>query len=116
MLLCALGVVPIVLVSQVHDLWIAVGVLSLAVASHQGWSSNLFTLPSDLFPAHAVASVVGLGGFAGAVSGMLMATFTGFLLQATGSYIPLFVMAATAYLLALTVIHNLVPRLEPAQV
>jgi ACS family hexuronate transporter-like MFS transporter len=69
-----------------------------------------------MFPQHAVGSVVGIGGFGGAVSGMLIATFTGFLLQFTGSYVPLFVMAGSAYLLALLVIHLLVPRLEPADV
>ncbi|HYV63007.1 MAG TPA: MFS transporter, partial [Bryobacteraceae bacterium] len=67
-------------------------------------------------PQHAVGSVVGIGGFGGAVSGMLIATFTGFLLQFTGSYVPLFVMAGSAYLLALLVIHLLFPRLEPADV
>jgi ACS family hexuronate transporter-like MFS transporter len=68
-----------------------------------------------MFPRHAVASVVGMGGFAGAVGGMMIATFTGFLLEATGSYLPLFLMAGSAYLIALTVVHLLVPRLEPAQ-
>ncbi|MCF5989771.1 MFS transporter, partial [Xanthomonas perforans] len=71
--------------------------------------------PSDMFPRHAVATVVGIGGFAGAVGGMLIATFIGFLLQATGSYVPVFLMAGSAYLLALVVVHTLVPRLEPAQ-
>ncbi|HEY2846042.1 MAG TPA: MFS transporter, partial [Bryobacteraceae bacterium] len=83
-------------------------------ASHQGWSANLFTLVSDMFPQRAVASVVGIGGFGGAVSGMLAATFTGFLLQFTGSYVPVFVMAGSAYLLALLAIQVLVPKLESA--
>lgn len=61
-----------------------------------------------------MATVVGIGGFAGAVGGMLIATFIGFLLQATGSYVPVFLMAGSAYLLALAVVHHLVPRLEPA--
>ncbi len=68
-----------------------------------------------MFPQRAVASVVGLGGFAGAVGGMVISTFTGFLLQATGSYIPVFLMAGSAYLLALAVVHGISPRLEPAQ-
>lgn len=59
--------------------------------------------------------MVGIGGFAGAVGGMLIATFIGFLLQATGSYVPVFLMAGSAYLLALAVVHMLVPRLAPAQ-
>jgi len=97
-------------------LWVAVSLIGLAAAAHQGWSVNLFTLVSDTFPRRAVASVVGIGGFGGAVAGMLVATFTGFLLQFTGSYVPLFLMASSAYLLALLVIHLLVPKLEPADV
>jgi len=116
MLICASLVVPIVFAAKARSLWAAVALIGLAAASHQGWSPNLFTLVSDMFPQHAVGSVVGIGGFGGAVSGMLIATFTGFLLQFTGSYVPLFVMAGSAYLLALLVIHLLVPRLEPADV
>ena len=88
--------------------------IGLATAGHQGWSANVFTLTSDMFPRRTVASVVGIGGFAGAVGGMMIATFTGFLLEATGSYVPVFMMAGSAYLLALAVVHLLVPRLEPA--
>ena len=115
MLICALSVVPIVFAARADNLWVAVGLIGLATAAHQGWSANLFTLPSDMFPRHAVATVVGIGGFAGAVGGMLIATFIGFLLQATGSYVPVFLMAGSAYLLALAIVHHLVPRLEPAQ-
>jgi MFS transporter, ACS family, hexuronate transporter len=114
MLICAVSVMPIVLAANISSLWGAVGVLGLATASHQGWSANLFTLASDLFPREAVGSVVGMGGFGGAISGMLIATFTGFLLQLTGSYVPLFVMAGSTYLIALLVIHLLSPGLEPA--
>ena len=88
--------------------------IGLATAGHQGWSANVFTLTSDMFPRHAVASVVGIGGFAGAVGGMLIATFTGFLLETTGSYVIVFLMAGSAYLLALAVVHLLAPRLQPA--
>jgi ACS family hexuronate transporter-like MFS transporter len=116
MFICALAVVPVVFVSQTQNLWVAVGLIGLATAGHQGWSANIFTLPSDMFPRRTVASVVGIGGFGGAVGGMMIATFTGFLLQTTGSYVPVFMMAATAYLLALAIIHWLVPRLEPARI
>jgi ACS family hexuronate transporter-like MFS transporter len=68
---------------------------------------------SDLFPRSAVASVVGLGGMAGAVGGMLIATATGWVLELTGSYQPLFVVAGSAYLVALLIVHLLAPRLEP---
>jgi ACS family hexuronate transporter-like MFS transporter len=114
MLICACAVVPIVFASHVTNLWGAVVLIGLATAGHQGWSANVFTLTSDLFPRHAVGSVVGVGGFAGAVGGMLIATFTGFLLQTTGSYVPVFMMAGSAYLLALAVVHSLAPRLQPA--
>ena len=115
MLVCALCVTPIVFAVSAAELWVAVLLIGLATAGHQGWSANVFTLTSDLFPRHAVASVVGLGGLAGAVGGMLISTFVGFLLQTTGSYVPVFIVAATAYLLALGVVHLLVPRLQPAE-
>lgn len=115
MLVCALCVTPIVFAARASDLWLAVGLISLATAAHQGWSANLFTLVSDMFPHRAVGSVVGIGGFAGAVSGMLIATVTGYMLQWTGSYVPIFFVAASAYLSALAVIHLLSPRLEPAK-
>jgi len=116
MLVCALAVLPMMFASGARDLWVAVGLISVAAAAHQGWSANLFTLVSDTFPRQAVGSVVGLGGMAGAVGGMLIAKLTGYLLQLTGSYVPVFLIAAFAYLTALAVIHVLVPRLEPAKV
>jgi MFS transporter, ACS family, hexuronate transporter len=114
MLICACSVVPIVFASTVAGTWSAVVLLGLATAAHQGFSANLFTIASDMFPRRAVASVVGIGGFGGAVGGMCIATFTGFLLQLTGRYLPVFILAGSAYLLALAVIHLLSPRLEPA--
>jgi len=116
MLICGLCVVPVIFAVQAKDVWVAVALIGLATAGHQGWSANLFTLPSDMFPRHTVASVVGIGGFGGAVGGMLIATFTGFLLEKTGSYVPVFVMAGSAYLIALLLVHVLAPRLEPARV
>ena len=116
MLVCALAVVPMMFASGARDLWLAVGLISVAAAAHQGWSANLFTLVSDTFPRQAVGSVVGLGGMAGAIGGMLIAKLTGYLLQVTGSYVPVFLIASFAYLTALAVIHILVPRLEPAKV
>jgi ACS family hexuronate transporter-like MFS transporter len=114
MLVCALCVLPIVVAASVGSLWLAVGLIGLATAAHQGFSANLFTLPSDMFPTQALASVVGIGGFGGAVGGMLVAVFTGFVLQWTGSYVPVFALAGTAYLTALMVIHLLVPKIEVA--
>jgi ACS family hexuronate transporter-like MFS transporter len=114
MLVCALAVLPIPLASKATDLWVAVTLVGLAAAAHQGWSANVFTLASDMFPRKAVGSVVGLGGTAGALGGMLIAKVTGYLLNATGSYVPVFLIAASAYLIALGLVHLLVPRLEPA--
>jgi ACS family hexuronate transporter-like MFS transporter len=116
MLICALCVVPIIFAVRASNLWVAVALISLATAAHQGWSANLFTLVSDMFPRRVVGSVVGIGGFAGSISGMLIATITGLLLQWTGSYVPIFIFASSAYLFALLVIQLLVPRLESASV
>jgi MFS transporter, ACS family, aldohexuronate transporter len=116
MLVCAAAVLPMAFASRAHDLWFAVALIGIAAAAHQGWSANLFTLVSDTFPRQAVGSVVGIGGTAGAVGGMLIAKITGYILQATGSYLPVFLIAAFAYLTALAVIHLLVPRLERARV
>jgi len=113
MLVCALCVMPIVFATQVTSLWAAVGLIGLAAAAHQGWSANIFTLASDMFPRRAVGSVVGFGGMAGAVGGMFIATAVGHLLQWTGSYVPVFLLAGATYLLALLVIQLLAPRLTP---
>ena len=113
MLLCALCVVPIVFASTTNNVHVAVALIALAAAAHQGWSANLFTTTSDLYPSTAVASAVGLGGFAGAVSGALVATAVGYLLQATGSYALLFSLAGGMYLIALGLFQLLAPRLTP---
>ena len=114
MLVCALCVAPVILVTQVDNLWLAVGLIGLAMAGHQGWSANVLTLPSDMFPRQTVASVVGIGGFAGAFGGMGMSYFAGSQLQSTGSYGTIFLIAGSAYLVALLCVHLLAPRLEPA--
>jgi ACS family hexuronate transporter-like MFS transporter len=115
MFLCALCVLPMAAVYRLSGLWPATLLIGLAAAGHQGFSANLFTLPSDLFPSRAVASVVGIGGMAGAVGGMLIAEIVGHVLQWTGSYIVPFFMAASAYLLALLFIQLLSPQLTPVR-
>jgi len=112
MLICALAVVPIIFAAVVPNLWVAVVLISIAAAAHQGWSANLFTLTSDMFPRQAVGSVVGIGGTAGAIGGMFIALLVGAILQATKSYVPIFILAGGAYLAALLVIHLLAPQLE----
>lgn len=115
MLACALCVAPMVFVTQVESLWLAVALIGLAMAGHQGWSANVLTLPSDMFPRQTVASVVGIGSFAGTFGGIIMSLFTGAQLQATGSYARVFLFAGCAYLVALLVVHLLAPKLEPAR-
>jgi ACS family hexuronate transporter-like MFS transporter len=114
MLICALCVVPIVFAYRIDSMWGAVLLIGVAAAAHQGFSANLFTLPSDTFPAQAVGSVVGMGGMAGAIGGMLIAKIVGYTLQWTGSYMVPFLIAGFAYLVALAAIQLLVPQLEPA--
>lgn len=116
MLICALAVVPIVIASTTSSLWLAVVLIGIAAAAHQGWSANMFTLSSDMFPKQAVGSVVGIGGMFGAIGGMVISPLVGYILQTTGSYVPIFIIAASAYLIALLIIHLLAPKLEPAKI
>ena len=114
MLICAIAVTPIIFASQIKNIWVAAVLIGFAAAAHQGWSCNLFTTTSDMFPRNAVGSVVGIGGMAGALGGATMAVATGYILQSTGqNYTIVFMIAGTLYLIALAVIHLLVPRLDP---
>jgi ACS family hexuronate transporter-like MFS transporter len=113
LLVCALCVVPICTASWVSGLWAAVFLVGLAASAHQGFSANLYTLVSDTVPRQAVSSVVGIGGMAGSIGGMLIAKLTGYVLEWTHNYLFLFALAASAYLIALLLIHLLLPRLEP---
>ena len=115
MLICALLAVPVCLGAVVDNLWMAVLIIGVATAAHQGFSANLYTLPSDVFPRSAVGSVVGIGGMVGAFGGMAMAKYAGWVLDKIGSYTPIFIVAATAYLLALLVVHLLTPKMEPVK-
>lgn len=116
MLICAFCVLPIYFAQSIESVWGAVLVIGLATAAHQAFSANVYTLPSDMFPRAAVGSVVGIGGTVGALGGMGMALFTGYILDATHSYELLFAICASAYLVALAVVHLLSPRLAPATV
>jgi ACS family hexuronate transporter-like MFS transporter len=112
MLFCACMVVPIYTVGHLHSEWAAIGLLGLAAGAHQGWSANLFTTASDMFPRTAVGSVVGIGSMAGAAGGALLAFVTGHVLERTHSYSGLFVLASSVYLLALGFLVLLAPRLR----
>jgi ACS family hexuronate transporter-like MFS transporter len=116
MLICAVCVMPVVFAYRVHSTWSAVLLIGLAAACHQGFSANAYTLVSDMFPARAVGSVVGIGGMAGAIGGLCIAWVVGHKLQLTGSYKVPFLIAGSAYLIALALIHALVPRMEPAKI
>jgi len=113
MLTMALAVLPIFFVGQLSNEWASVGLLGLATAAHQGWSANLYTTVSDMFPREAVGAVVGIGGMMGSVGGVLFSWTVGSLLSQTHSYALLFAMSASAYLVALAVFRLLAPRLEP---
>ena len=114
MLLCALLALPVIAAYRVQGFWLAVSIIALAAAAHCGFSANLYTLASDLFPSRTVGSVIGLGGFAAGLGGMLIARIVGYVLQTTGSYMAPFFIAGLAYLSALLAIHLLSPKLQPA--
>ena len=114
MLACAVCALPVAGAMYASSLWLAVAVIGLACAAHQGFSANLYALPSDLFPRWAAGSIIGLGGLSGALGGMLMSKYAANVLQTIGSYTPIFVFASVAYLIALLVVHLIVPAYAPA--
>jgi MFS transporter, ACS family, hexuronate transporter len=115
MLVCASLVVPICTAASVKSLWSAIALIGVAAGAHQGWSANLFTTSSDMFPRSAVGAVVGIGGMAGSLGSALFAFFAGHILQLTHSYGILFSIASTAYLLALIVLYVLAPGLKKVE-
>jgi ACS family hexuronate transporter-like MFS transporter len=115
LLACALAVTPIALAANVGSEWLAVLLVGIAAAAHQGWSANVYTLASDMFPRQAVGSVIGFAGMCGAIGGMAIAKITGYVLETTGSYVVIFLIAALAYLVTLLTVHMLVPGLEPVR-
>ena len=121
MLIFALSVLPVLLVTQLGD-WGAVLLIGIAGSAHQAWSANLFTTVSDMFPKRAVASVVGIGGMAGSIGGIIFPIYAGKLLDrftaagnVTAGYAILFIVCGTAYLLAFGAGHLLAPRFEPVK-
>lgn len=117
MMLFAITMPVVVLANFASSVWVAILLIGYATAAHQGWSANLFTLTTDMFPRKAVGSVVGIGSCAGAVGGILLPIYIGKVLDANPSfYLPMFIIAGCAYLLAWGAIHLLVPKLEPAKI
>lgn len=115
MLVCALAVTPIMIAARTSNAWLAVFMVAIAAGAHQGWSANIYTLVSDMFPKNAVGSVVGLASTVGMIGGMLLSKAVGYILQRTGSYGPVFIVAGVAYLVALGFVQLLAPRLKPVQ-
>ncbi|MCK5911564.1 MAG: MFS transporter, partial [Caulobacter sp.] len=116
MLVCALLAVPVIFASYASSVWLAVLIIGVATAAHQGFSANLYTLPSDVFPRGAVGSVVGIGGMLGAFGGMVFSKYIGNVLESIGTYAPIFLVAGSAYLIALLVVHLLTPKMEPVKI
>ena len=114
LLSCALFALPVALVPHVSDMWLAVGLIALAAGGHCGWSANVFSLMSDIFPKRATASVAGFGGFAGAVGGAIVAFSVGKILQDIGvdGYAIPFAVAGCGYLIALLIVQLLVPKIK----
>lgn len=115
MTVCALLVVPIFVASRVTSVALAIALISLAAGAHQGWSANLFTTPSDMFPRSAVGSVVGIGNMAGSAGSALFAFYAGHVLQLTHSYASLFAIAAGAYVVAIVILVLFAPGLRSAE-
>jgi MFS transporter, ACS family, hexuronate transporter len=116
MMICGICVLPIVIVSHATNLWIGVILIGLAAASHQGFAANLYALISDLLPKRVVASVTSLGGLAGSISGVLFSIFVGYILEWTGNYLTIFLIAAPIYLIALSLIHLLTSNAKPVDI
>jgi ACS family hexuronate transporter-like MFS transporter len=108
-LVMAFFVLPIFLVSSISNMWLSVGLISMATFAHQGYAANIFTLVSDIFPKNAVGSVVGVSGFAGAIGGVLFSAAVGLILEYTGNYYVVFAIASLAYMLCWLALKLLVP-------
>ncbi len=114
LLTCALFALPVIIVPHTNNMWLAVGLIALAAGGHCGWSANVFSLMSDIFPKKATGTVAGFGGFAGAIGGAIVAFSVGKILQNVGvdGYAIPFAIAGCGYLFALLIVHLLVPKIE----
>ncbi len=116
MVVCAFFILPVIYAPMTSNLWVAVTLIGVAAAAHQGFSANIFTTTSDMFPKWAVGSVTGFGGMAGALGGIIMQMASGRIKEATGSYLIMFVIAGTVYFLAIVLFHLLAPKMREAQI
>jgi uncharacterized membrane protein YhaH (DUF805 family) len=115
MLICACLALPVFFAASIDNVWMAVIIIGVATAAHQGFSANLYTLPGDVFPRSAVGSVIGIGGAAGGIGGLLFSNYVGKELERLGGYQTIFLVAGTTYLLALLLVHIITPKLAPAR-
>ena len=116
MLICAILALPYFFLTQITDLWTSVIVIGIVAAAHQGFSANLYTIPGDVFPRAAVGSVIGIGGMLGGVGGMVMAKSVGWVLDTIGGYGPIFAVCGSIYIIALIVVHLLMPKYDAVKV
>lgn len=115
MLICAISVLPIVFVSQTNNLFIAVGLISLAAAAHTGWMANVYAIISDIFPRSSIGSVTGLSTLSAVLGGMIYAMAVGFILEKTGSYFLIFLISGFAYIIAWLILRTGIPELKPVK-
>lgn len=115
MFICGVCVVPVFFTALTDSPYLAVALIAIAAAAHQGWSANLFTTVTDMFPRNAVSSVTGIGGMFGALGGFLLDFNSGNIINTFG-YVGMFSIASTAYLSALLVLHLLAPKLARAKI
>ena len=120
MFIFALCVLPIMSAKYATNMWVAVALISLAAAAHQAWSANIFTVASDMFPKKAISSVVGIGGMAGSIGGVLFPIFVGYILEtyrqlgdSTAGYNIIFFVCGLMYMLAWAVMHFISPKMTP---
>jgi ACS family hexuronate transporter-like MFS transporter len=114
-LIVAFMVMPVFLLSWIPSLALAIVLLSMATAAHQGWASNIYTVVSDIYPKNAIGSMTGLSGFAGAIGGIIFSPLVGWILQSTGNYQIIFAIASVAYLLAWFSLKIFIKRIEPLE-
>lgn len=112
MAVCAFCMPAVIVAVFASKAWVAVAMISLATSAHQGWSSNLYAMVSDIFPKRDIASVIGLGGTGGAMGGMIFALIVGYVLQGFHTYVPLFLIAGFMHPIALALVHKLIPKID----
>jgi ACS family hexuronate transporter-like MFS transporter len=114
--ICSLLVVPVFYSALTDNKWVAAILITLAASGHQAWSSNVFSLAGDMFPRRIVGSLTGCAGLCSTISSMALLFVTGKVLKFTGNYLPIFILASMAYVLAIGLVHLLAPKLEPARI